>query len=260
MNIINLAHGSMIMMGAYTTYSLFRIAGIDPFLSIPISVAIFFLVGFMAQKYIVNRIMMTSVLMSMLMTYGFELILVNFVLVVWKGDYRSVITGYSQAAFVLGDVVIPYVRVAIFIVGFLLTLLLYLFMTYTKTGNAIRATALDKEAALLVGVDIKRVYALTYGIASALAAAAGSLLPVVYTISPAMEGPLLGKAFIIAVLGGLGNTTGAIVGGLTLAIAESLGVVLLGPSYQVAVGFFMFLLVLVFRPHGLVGKKFYAEL
>ena len=112
----------------------------------------------------------------------------------------------------------------------------------------------------MVGVRVNHIYGLTYGIAAALAAAAGSLLAATYTITPSMEGDYLGKAFVIAVLGGLGNAWGAVVGGLALAVAEGLGITVLGPSWRLATGFFIFVLVLIFRPFGLVGRRFYAEL
>lgn len=260
MNIINLAHGSLIMMGAYTTYQMFVSFQLNPFLSIPLAMVIWFVIGYALQRFVLNRVIATGVLMSMILTYGVELILLNVALLLWGADYRTINLPYSNASLSWDGLAIPVLHLAAFGAGLALTALLYLYLTRTRMGRAIQATALNREAARMVGVRVDHVYGVTYGLAAALAAAAGSLLAAVYTITPGMENDYLGKAFVIAVLGGLGNVWGAIVGGLVLALAEGLGVATLGPSYQLATGFFIFVLVLVIRPHGLVGKRFYAEL
>ena len=260
MNIINLAHGAFIMLAAYVTFWLFTLYGIDPFASILVTMLIFFVIGFLIQKYVINLIIKSSALMTMILTYGFELLAVNVALYLWNADYRAVTPSYSGLGLNLNGIIIPYIKLGIFITAALLTILLYIFMHRTRTGNAIQATSLNKDAARLVGVDIGHIYAVTYGISAALAAAAGSLIAAVYTISPSMEGPFLGKAFVIAVLGGLGNISGAIIGGIVLALAETFGVVVFGAAYQQIVGYVLFLLVLIFRPHGLVGKRFFSEI
>ena len=175
-------------------------------------------------------------------------------------DLLAVTPSYAGASWAIGGLVVSKIRVAIFVVSAALTALMYVFLDGTRTGRAIRAAALDKEAAELVGVDTPGIYAVTYGLSSALAAAAGSMLATIYTLTPTLDGIYLGKAFVVAVLGGLGNITGAAVGGLVLSFAESLGVVVLGPSYQEIIGFGIFLVVLILRPYGLVGRRFYAEI
>ncbi|MCL5264246.1 MAG: branched-chain amino acid ABC transporter permease [Chloroflexi bacterium] len=260
MNIINLAHGALIMLAAYTTFWVFQLYGVDPFASIVISMALFFVIGFILQKYIVNRVVGQNVLMTMVLTYGFELIAVNFALYFWHADYRAVNPTYAGTGLEIGDVVVPYIKLGILTVAIVLTSLLYLFMTRTKIGNAIQATSLNKDAAQLVGIDIQYIYSFTYGLSAALAAAAGTLIAIVYTVTPSMEGGFLGKAFVIAILGGLGNSLGAIVGGVVLALAETFGVVVFGAAYQQIVGYVIFLLVLIVRPCGLVGRRFFSEL
>jgi branched-chain amino acid transport system permease protein len=260
MNLLNLVHGGVIMLAGYVTYWMFTSLGIDPFLSVPLTMVLFFGIGFLLQWYLINRIVTASVFMSLILTYGIDLILVNVVLLVWKTDLLTVNPAYAGASWSVAGVVVSKIRVAIFLLSILLTVLMYLFLDRTRTGNAIKAAALDKDAAQLVGVDTLKIYAITYGVSSALAAASGSMLATIYTLTPNVNGLYLSKAFVVAILGGLGNITGAVVGGLVLAFAESFGVVVLGPSYQEVIGFTIFLLVLIFRPYGLVGRRFYAEI
>jgi branched-chain amino acid transport system permease protein len=260
MNLLNLVHGAVIMLAGYVTFSLFTRLGLDPFLSIPVTMAAFFVFGYLVQRGLINRIVTASVFMSLILTYGIDLVMVNVVLLVWKSDFLAVTPAYAGASWAVAGLVVSKIRVAIFLVSALLTALMYAFLDRTRTGNAIKAAALDREAAQLVGVDTMHIYAITYGVSSALAAASGSMLATIYTLTPTIDGIYLGKAFVVAILGGLGNITGAVVGGLALAFAESLGVFFFGPSYQEVIGFSIFLLVLIFRPHGLVGRKFFAEI
>lgn len=259
MNLINVAHGAMIMLGAYVTYWLFRSYGLDPFLSIPISMFVLFLLGYAIQKYVINLVVKRGVFMTLVLTFGWQLLLINAALVLWKADYRAVTPSYGGAGFEVGGLVFPYVRLAILGAALLLTFLLYLFMAKTKIGNAIKATALNKEAAQLVGVNISQIYAITFGVGAALAGAAGSLISTVYTISPIMGQPLIGKAFVVACLGGLGNMAGALIGGLIVGLAETMGGTIIGPGYQEAISFVLLVLILVLRPEGILGRKFFAE-
>lgn len=259
MNVINLLHGALVMMGGYLTFALVSSYGLDPFLTVPLIMGFFFMVGYLKQKYIINRIMGSSIFMVMIHTYGLELIYVNLAIILWSVDYRSVTTSYSSANFVFGSAVVPYMRLGVFICSILLVLSLYLIINRTKTGQAIQATALNREAAQLVGVDIYQIWAITYGLASAYAAAAGSLVASVYAINPAVSNIYLNKAFVIAVLGGLGSMAGALVGGLVLAFAETFGAVIFGQRFLVMIGLVVFLIVVIFKPHGLVGRKFFAE-
>jgi branched-chain amino acid transport system permease protein len=260
MNLLNLVHGGVIMLAGYLTFSLFTRMGVDPFLSIPITAAAFFLFGHGLQRFLFNRMLTAGIFMSMILTYGVDLVLVNIVLLVWKTDLLVATPAYAGASWTMAGIVISKIRVAIFMISAFLTVLMHLFLHATRTGSAIRAAALDKDAAELVGVDTPGIYAVTYGLSSALAAAAGSMLATIYTLTPTIDGVYLGKAFVVAVLGGLGNISGAVVGGIVLSFAESLGVTILGPSYQEVIGFSIFVIVLLVRPHGLVGRRYYAEI
>ena len=258
-NVINLTHGALIMWAAYVTFWAYRLGGMDPFLSIPLAMAATAALGYVIQRYLVNYVVKIGVFMTLILTFGLQLVLIDSALFAFTGDYRSVTPSYAGAGFEVGGAIIPYIRIAIFGVGLLLTWLLHLFMTHTKTGNAIRATALNKEAAQLVGVNIGQIYAITFALGAALAGAAGAMLSTLFAVTPVMGNPMLGKSFVIACLGGLGNMWGSLVGGLVLGIAETVGAGLIGPAYQQAISFSLLVLILAIRPEGIVGKRFFAE-
>src|SRR5579875_1944094 len=240
MNVINVSHGAFVMLGAFTTYWLFVRVGLDPFLGAPVAMALMFVLGYLLQKYVIN------------------LVIVNLGIVAWTGDVRSITTGLSGQGVVLGPFVVPYVRAATLLIALLATTALFVFMDRTRTGSAIRATRMDLLAAEGVGIRIDRIYALTFAIGAALAGLAGALISVTLPITPFMGFTYTGKAFVVTALGGLGNMAGALVGGLVLGVAETVGAALLGPGYQDAIGYALLVLILVLRPSGLLGRVGYA--
>jgi len=257
MNIINVAHGSFIMIGAYLSFTLYAAYGVDPFLSIPIVMAVLFGVAYVIQKFVLNRVVRGSVFITLTFTFGLQILIANVCLLIWSADYRSIKLPYSSAGIQIGQVVLPAVRLGIFAVALVLTGLFYLFIRRTKTGVAINATALNFEGAKTVGIDVFNIYAITFGVSAALAGAAGALIAPIMSINPFLGGPLVGKAFVIAILGGLGSTIGALVGGMVLGLVETVGTLFIPSSYQELLGFSVLVLVLVFRPQGLLGKRFY---
>ncbi len=257
MNIINIAHGSFIMIGAYLSYTLYTVLGIDPFLSIPLVMAVLFVMAYVIQKFVLNRVVRGSVFITLTFTFGLQILIANVCLLIWSADYRSVKLPYSSAGFQIGGVVVPLVRLGIFAVALVLTGLFYLFIRKTKTGIAINATALNFEGAKTVGIDVFNIYAITFGVSAALAGAAGCLISPIMSVNPFVGGPLVGKAFVISILGGLGSTIGALAGGMVLGLVETVGTVFIPSSYQELLGFSVLVLVLVFRPQGLLGKRFY---
>jgi branched-chain amino acid transport system permease protein len=259
MNVINITHGSFLMLGAYVSYWLFRLYHVDPFLSLPAVMLLMFGLGYLLQRYIVNAVVKTGVFMTLIITYGMNLFFVNLALLLWKGDYRSVTPEYAGTGLQIGGLIIPYIRLVAAILAVVLTFLLQLFLSRTRVGNAILATALNKNAAQLVGIPIGRIYAITYGIGAALAGAAGALMSAIYVITPFMGEPFIGKAFVVACLGGLGTATGAILGGVVLGLAETIGGAIVGPSYQEAISFIVLVLILIVRPEGIIGRRFFAE-
>jgi branched-chain amino acid transport system permease protein len=257
MNIINVAHGSFIMIGAYLSYTLFAAYGLDPFLSIPLVMAMLFVLGYLIQRYLLNLVVRGSVFITLTFTFGLQILIANVCLLIWSADYHSVKLAYSGAGITVGGLVIPAVRLGIFAVALILTGLFYLFMRRTKIGVAINDTALNREGARTVGIDVGNIYAITFGVSAALAGAAGAMISPIMSVNPFLGGPLVGKAFVIAILGGLGSTIGALVGGMVLGLVETVGTVFVPSSFQELIGFSVLVLVLVFRPQGLLGKRFY---
>ena len=260
MNLINLSHGTMIMVGAYVSYLLLTTVGLDPFLSIPIAAAALFVIGYCLQRYVINLVLRGSVFLTLILTFGIDILLINALLALFTADTRSVTPWYSGLGVHYEGIVVPYVRIGVFVVAIVLTFLLHTFLTRTKVGNSIRATSFDRDAAALVGVDIQRVFPLTFGIGAAMAGATGPLIAVTYSFSPVLGATLTMKAFVIVVFGGLGSVPGAIVGGLVLGVAEHVATLFVGPGYQEGIGFIVLLVILVLRPSGLLGKRFYAEI
>lgn len=256
LNIINLAHGAYLMLAAYFAYYLFEGAHVDPFLSLVPAMIIFFALGYLVQRTIINNVIRAPLLVTFLLTFGLEIVLVNLALRLFGGDFRRVTTAYSGAGFEIGTVRFTYVNLAVLGVSLLLATLLHLFMTRTKTGNAIRAVGMDIDAAKLCGVKIGQTYAITYGIGAALAAAAGVLFSMSYSITPDMGGPFNLRSFVIVVLGGLGTVPGALVGGIIFGMIDAFAGVLV-PGLKDAVAFAMLVLVLIVRPQGILGKAFY---
>ncbi len=257
MNIVNLAHGSFIMIGAYLSFTLYAAYRIDPFLSIPLVMAALFLLAYGVQYFLINRVVRGPSFVTLTFTFGLQILIANLCLLIWTADYKSVKLPYSSAGLELGGLVIPLVRFGIFGVAVLVTFLFYLFMRKTKVGIAINATALNFEGARTVGVDVDKIYAITYAVSAALAAAAGALISPIMSINPFTGGALVGKAFVISILGGLGSTVGALVGGLTLGLVETIGTAIFPSAIQDFLGFAVLVLVLVLRPQGLLGKRFY---
>jgi branched-chain amino acid transport system permease protein len=258
MNIINLAHGSMIIMGAYVTYWIWKETGLDPFATIPAAALVLFCFGFLLQKFLLNRIVTASVFLSLILTFGLDMVLRNTHIALFQADPRAVQTSYESDGVLLGSIRIPYTRAAVFGIAIALTLLLLVFMNRTRTGNAIKATSFDVEAAELVGMNSLRIYAITFGIGAMMAGIAGSLIATVQSFQPEYSVPYTTRSFVVVVLGGLGSIPGAIAGGLVLAIAEDY-TAYWRPGYVELVSFAILLSVLLVRRRGFFGKKFYAE-
>jgi branched-chain amino acid transport system permease protein len=259
MNLINLAHGSMIVLGAYITYLVSTALGVDPFLTIPVSGAALFLLGYVLQSVLINLIVRASVFMTLIFSFGLDMLLINVLLTLFTADVRALPVTYAQQTISLLGLTLPMGRLIVFVTALALTVGLSLFLNATRTGRAIKATSFDQDAAALAGIDINRIYALTFAIGTMMAGMAGSLVAVIYTFSPVMGDAFTMKSFVIVILGGLGSVPGAILGGITLGVVENLASYLLDPGYRDAIGFGLLLLVLIARPAGLLGKQFFAE-
>jgi len=254
LRIVNIVHGEFIMLGAFVTYWLYIIFGIDPFLSLPISFIILFAFGYLLQRFVINRIMGSPEIMSLLLTFGLSLIIVNICLVLWKGDYRLVSTAYAGANIELGFILIPYMRLVTFAFAIFAVMGLQLFLQRTDTGRAIKATAQNKDGARLQGVNPARIYAITFALGAGITAVAGSLLSLSFSVFPAMGGDYLLFSFFIVVLGGMGDLPGAFVGGLVLGILQSLATNFIGAGLNYILIFVVLYGTLIVRPTGIFGR------
>ena len=256
LNIINLAHGAFIMIGAFVTYWLFKLYGIDPFLSIPVSMLVLFVIGYLTQLALINWVVRAPVLITLLLTFGLNLLITNLALLAWSADTRSVNPSYVGSRLDIGSVGIPYVKLGTLALALIITALLAVFMARTRLGQAIQATAYDLTGAKVVGISIGRTYAITFGIGAALAGAAGSLIAIVRPVSASMGEQYTVLAFAICVLGGLGSVSGALIGGLVFGMVDVFATVFLGAGYAEAVVFAILILVLAVRPQGILGRQY----
>jgi branched-chain amino acid transport system permease protein len=254
MNIINLAHGAFVMLGAYTAFVLFSAWNVDPFVSVPIAFVVLFVLGYAIQRFVLNFVVRAPILTTFLLTFGLSLLIVNIVLLVFHGDIKGVTTAYSGANFALGPVTIAWTKLLTLVAALLITALMQLFLTKTKTGRAIRATSMDIGAAQLSGVRVAHLYAIVFGLGAGLAGAAGALISLSYSLQPSMGDPFIITAFVVCVLGGLGSVSGALVGGLVYGVLESFGSQYVGTGVQDAVALVVLLIVLIVRPTGIMGR------
>ena len=254
MNIINLAHGAYLMMGAYFSYVLFSSFGLDPFASVPLAFAVMFGFGFLVQKYVINFVVRAPILTTFLLTFGLSLLIVNLALLVFHGDSKAVTPAYAGSNFALGEVTVPWTKFWTLLVAIAITAIVQLWLSRSRMGRAIRATAIDIGAAQLAGVRVANVYAVVYGLGAGLAGAAGVLVGLNQGLNPSMGDPYIIDAFVVCVLGGLGSVSGALVGGLVFGIVEALGAHYIGTGLQDAVALGVLLLVLIVRPTGIMGR------
>ena len=258
-NLINLAHGSMIIIGAYITWMLWARFGIDPFLLVPVAAAALFVFGYALYRLLLHRVATTSLFMTLILTFGLDRVLVNINLELFSADVRGITMPYASKALEFAEIRLPYIRIAVFGIALLLTFALHWFMNYTRVGDSIRATAQNVRAAKVLGIDTERVYAITFGLGAAMAGAAGSLIAMVYSFTPVTGDSLTMKAFVIVLLGGLGSMHGAIVAAVLLGIAENVVSGLIAPGYRDAVSFFLLLSILLVRPRGIFGNRYLAD-
>jgi branched-chain amino acid transport system permease protein len=255
MRVINFAHGDLLMLGMYATYYLFTLLHIDPFLSIIITIPVMFLFGAFLQKTFINRALSALPQNQILLTIGMGLVMSNSIMLAFTSDYKILTTSYSSGSISLLGISISEPLVYSFIITVAITAALYWFLYRTDTGQAIRATAQDREAAQLMGINVKRTSILAFGIGTALAGTAGALISPTYYIFPQVGGVFTLKAFVITVLGGMGSIVGATLGGVLIGIAESVGGLYFGSGWKDVIVFVLFLLVLLFKPSGLLGTS-----
>ena len=255
LNVINLIHGSFIVLGAYLAFALYQALHLSPWYAVVVAAPLFFGFGYIVQRLILNRVITAPVLVTLTLTFGLDLILNNAMIYFFTADYRKLTLNPPLGSLPFHGVVVPVDRLIATVAALALTGLLYLVLRRSRIGRAIVAVRLDREAAVLMGVDVPSIYAVAFGLGAALAGCAGVLMALIFPISPLTSSAYLGKAFVVCVLGGLGSVSGALAGGLLLALVESVGSTFLGPSYATTLSFLLLIVFLILRPQGLLGRK-----
>ena len=257
LNVINILHGTFIVLGSYFAYFAHLYFGIHPFASVIISGSVLFCLGYVIQAGIINRVVAAPVLMTLTLTFGLDLLLNNAMLIAFTADYRKLILTDSLGSYDLWGLILPLNRVAGVGLAALLTFGLYRLLRDSNIGRAIVAVRMDREAATLMGVRVNRINAVTFALGALMAGAAGSIFSIIYPISPINSGLFLGKAFVICILGGLGSVPGAMIGGIALGVIESYGALFFGPEHSTTLAFVILIALLIFRPTGIIGRKGY---
>jgi branched-chain amino acid transport system permease protein len=257
MNIVNLAHGAFVLIGAYVAWKLNQAVGLDALLGMLVAAVSLFLAGYLVQRLLINLVVNAPIWMTLLLTFGLDLLLVNGLVLLFTGDFRSIPTSYGGDGLSLGDVRVPYGRLIGFGIAVGMTLALVFFMNRTRLGLAIKATGMDRGAARLMGVKVRHVYPVTFGLAAGMAGAAGAISGTIDTFSPENAGGFTLQSFVIAVLGGLGNMWGALAGGVLLGVVQAWGGQYLAGTLVNAIAFGVLVIVLVVRPAGLLGRPYY---
>jgi branched-chain amino acid transport system permease protein len=260
MRMVNFAHGEFIMLAMYMSFWLFHLYGIDPYVSLLVTVPAMFVIGVVVYLVIMQRIIAAPHVVQIFATLGLSITLQNLVLVIWKGDFRFVRPAYGDQVILLGSTRLNVPLVVAFVVALVFIGVLYAFLRVTYPGKAVRATAQDRDAALLMGIDIGRIYLLTFAIGLACVGVAGALLSPLYPIYPTMGLPLAIIAYVVVVLGGLGSIGGALLGGLIVGLVETFSGFYVGTAWKEVSYFIMFILVLLLRPAGLFGQRGAEEL
>jgi branched-chain amino acid transport system permease protein len=255
MKVINFAHGSLIMLGMYTAYWSVALLHVDPYLSIPIAFAVLFVIGASFQKFLINPILDAPEHNQLLLTLGVSLVMENFSVFLWSPDYRVMKTSYAGINFYMGDVSLSLVRLLAFGFAMLLSAIIYLMLTRTDLGKAIRAASEEPRGALLMGINVRRIYLITFGIGAACAGVSGAAITPFIPVYPYVGWLFVITAFVVVVLGGMGNILGAFVGGLIIGLADSVGAMFLPGSMKSIISFTIFILILLFKPTGLFGRK-----
>ncbi len=255
MKITNFAHGALITVGMFVAYEIYEVLGINPYISLPITIFVMFLLGYGIQKFTINRIIDAPSHNQLLLTQGISIILENMLLVLFSANYKSIALKGFDKALKLGAVSINKPKLIAFAIVTVVSFAVYLLLQKTDIGHAISATSVQREGATLMGIKVKRINAIAFGIGVACAGVAGALLAPIQYISPTVGEGFQLKCFVIAVLGGLGNIWGAVVAGFIIGVVEALGSLALGGSWSEMVIYLIFILVLLFKPTGLFGKK-----
>jgi len=251
---VNVAHGEYLMLGMYATFWLFQLYGIDPYLSLLIVTPLLFLLGVITQRVVVEPILNAPHVAQIFATVGLSIVLQNLALFFWKADYRTVRLAGSITNLKFQGLIVSFPRLMAFAITLAMVIALFLFLKRTHLGKALRATADNKRAAHLMGINVGRLYYLALGMGTACVGIAGGILMPMYMVFPTVGGYFVLIAFVVVVLGGMGSMTGAFIGGLIIGVVEAFSGFYLAPALKEVVYFLVFILILAFRPSGLLGK------
>lgn len=255
MKIINFAHGALMMLGMYATYWIATLLQLNVYVTIVFVLPLLFLVGVLFQKFLISPIMNAPGHNQLFLTLGVMLFLQNMAVFLWTPDFRILKTSYANINYYIGDISISLVHVLAFLMALLFSGLLYIILHKTDLGRAIRAASEEPVGAQLMGINIKRIYWITFGIGSACAGVAGTAITPFFPIYPYVGDIFVLTAYVVVVLGGMGSVFGAFVGGLIIGMADSIGAMILPGSMKSVLSFVIFIMILLFRPTGLFGRQ-----
>ncbi len=254
MDIINFSHGEFLMFGMYSSFWMFSLYALDPIFTLPLTALFLFALGVVVYKLVISKITNAPMVSQIFTTFGLMLLFRGIAQFLWKPDFRTIEKSLVSGSFSLAGIQIGTPQLTAGVGAILVTLGIYLFVTKTRLGAALEATAADKEAARLMGIDSQKMFALAWGIGAACAGVAGALLSTFFPIFPDVGANFILIAFVVVNLGGFGSIVGALIAGILVGVIEVMGGFLLGPQYKLAIVLVLFLAVLMFRPQGLMGK------
>jgi branched-chain amino acid transport system permease protein len=255
MLIMNFAHGEFLMLGMYSGFWLFTLFGLDPYIAAPITAVIVFALGALIQRGLIQRVLDSHPLNQIILLLGVSTLMIGLVQFFWTAEPRAIHVSYETSVMTFAGLRFSIPRTVAFFASLIMAVVLYIFLQYTRTGKAIRAVSQSRDAAYLMGIDVKYIYMLTFGIGAAVTAVAGGLLLPNYKLIPTVGQSYSVIAFVVVVLGTMGNFIGAFLGGLIIGVVEAFAGFTLGGDVKIIASMLVFILILLFRPAGLFGKK-----
>jgi branched-chain amino acid transport system permease protein len=253
MNIVNFAHGDFLMVGMFASFWLYTLYGIDPLFSVPITAALLFVLGAVIYRFIVSKVMKGPMLAQLVVTFGVSIFIANFAVFLWTPDFRLVEKPLLHGTWDIGALKLSIPKFVASIGSVIVSLFMFLFLKKSKTGKAILAVEMDREAALLMGINTERINSLSFAIGASLVGIAGALLSTFYYIYPQVGGAFGTLAFAIVALGGFGSIEGAFIAGILVGLVQTLGGYFFDPAYKTAIVFLIYLITVWIRPQGLLG-------